>query len=88
MSDAILMSKPHFSFGNVSNFNVPSLSIPKQIPMTMKASESIDPQSHSRSLAKIASLERTIDRLNHCHSTVLKDLYKEVENLQNTITGK
>lgn len=90
MSDIILMSKPHFDFGNRTAFNPPSsLPMSNKIPLPVKAppSEYIDPQSYSRAVAKISSLERTIERLNHSHASVLKDLHTEVENLQNTISG-
>lgn len=89
MSDIILMSKPHFNFGNASNCNPSSVSMSNKMshPVKVQTSDKIDSQSYSRALAKIASLERNIERLNQSHSVVLKDLYLEVENLQNTISG-
>lgn len=89
MSDIVLMSKPYFDFGNTTGFNPGSLSMANEIslPAKVKPSNDIDPQSHSKAMAKIASLERTIERLNLSHASVLKDLHAEVENLQNTVSG-
>ncbi len=83
------MSKPHFEFGNTATFDNSSLSMPNKISHSVNAQSSADadPQSNLRAIAKIASLERNIERLNHSHTSVLKDLYAEVEKLQNTISG-